>query len=52
MMLVVIVDDYSTFVSKASLSREDWWDKQIVAQFKTRGTSMTLVLIVDAYSIY
>ena len=52
MTLVVFVDDYSTFVSKSSLSREDWRDKRIVAQFKTRDTSMTLVLIVCNYSVY
>ena len=52
MTLVVIVDGYSAFISKASLSREDWRDKRIAAQFKARGTSVTLVLIVGAYSIY
>ena len=35
LQLVVIVDNYSPFVSKeASLSREDRQDKQLVAQFK------------------
>ena len=44
MTLIVIVDDYSAFISKASLSQEDWGDNRIVAQFKTRGMSVTLVL--------
>ena len=51
MTLVVIVDDYSVFISKTSLSWEDWWDKWIAVPFKTRGTSVILVLIVSAYSV-
>ena len=49
--MVIIVDDHSVFVSKASLDQEDWRDKRIVAQFKTIDLSVTLVLIVRAYSV-
>ena len=38
MTLVVIVGDYSAFVSKASLRRIDETNVSVVAQFKTIGT--------------
>ena len=43
MSLIVIVGDYSTFVSKASLRRIDETNVSVAAQFKTIG--ITLVLI-------
>ena len=51
MSLVVIVDDYSMFISKVTLGWEEWQDKWITIPFKTRAMGMILVLIVGAHGI-